>query len=162
MLHLCHSIHHPPWFVEEAETEGYINRLPGPQALMRAGPWRAPEGHQEEGAGWGQGGVFMFRSLLAGRREYPPLSRWLSLRSPLLCVPGALPTLLPQAFLLNSSHLLALCLCSNSTSLLYCKHGFSKNCFFKHFPQIFHFEYVNFLSVRIGWSQLSLSSWGST
>ena len=129
MLHLCHSIRPPPWFVEEAETEGHVNRLPGPQALMSAGPWKAPEGHKEEEAGWSQGGVFMFRSLLAGRPECPLLSRWLSLRSPLLCVPGALPALLPQAFLLNSSHLLALCLCSNSTSLLYRKHVFSKNCF---------------------------------
>lgn len=34
--------------------------------------------------------------------------------------------------------------------------------FFKNFPHIFQFEYVNVLSSRIGWSQLSLSSWGST
>lgn len=95
-----------------------------------------------------------------GDQQSPPFSRWLSLGSCLLCVPGALPAVHPQAFLLNSSHFLALCLCSNSTSLLYHEHGFSKIVFFFNFPQIFQFEYVNFLSIRIGWSRLSLSSWG--
>lgn len=64
-----------------------------------------------------------------GDQQRPPISRWLSLCSSLLCVPGALPALHPQAFLLNSSHFLALCLCSDSTSLLYREHGFSKIVF---------------------------------
>lgn len=90
--------------------------------------------------------LFFCFEVTAGWENKVPSPPGSCLYSSLLCVPGALLALLSQ-FFLNSSHLLALCLCSNTTSLYGLGMDFQK-LFFKKF-HIFQFEYVNFLSSRL-------------